>query len=67
MSDSDDFQFVTIGSEHGRNDGHSLPGFGERKQCMRRTTFEQNIGLDIGNTAGRIEQPPNRVTGVQKQ
>jgi len=67
MSDSDDFQFVTIGPEHGRNDGHSLPGFGERKQDVGSSTFKQNIRLDFGNTAGRIEQPANRVAGVQQQ
>ena len=59
MSDSGDFQPVTVDSEHGRDDGDPLPGFSERKQCVRRAALEQNIGLDVGNTAGRIEQPAN--------
>ena len=67
MSDSDDFQIVTIGPEHGRNDGHSLPGFGECKQGVRSATFKQNIGLDLGNATGRSEQSANRVAGVQQQ
>jgi len=59
MSDSSDFQPVTIGPEHGRNDSDPLPGFSECEQCVRRATLEQNIGLHVGNTAGRIEQPAN--------
>jgi hypothetical protein len=62
-----DFQPVAIGPQHGRNNGHPLPGFGEGEQRVRRAALEQNIGLDIGKTAGRIEQPANRVTGVQQQ
>ena len=34
---------------------------------MRRAALEQNIGLDVGDTAGRIEQPANRVAGVEQQ
>jgi hypothetical protein len=59
MSDSSDVQPVTVGPEHGRDDGDPLPGFSEREQCVRRAALEQNIGLDVGNTAGCIEQPAN--------
>jgi hypothetical protein len=34
---------------------------------VRGAAFEQDVRLDIGKTAGRIEQPANRVTGVQQQ
>ena len=67
MRYASDSQPVPIGPQYGRNDGHPLPGFSEREQCVRRAALEQNIGLDVGNTTGRIEQPPNRVTGVQQQ
>ena len=67
MSDSRDFQLVTVGPEHGRDDGDPLPSFSKREQRVRRAALEQNIWLDVGNTAGRIEQPANRVAGVQQQ
>ncbi len=57
MSDSSDLQPVTIGPEYGRDNGNPLPGFSEREQCVRRAALQQNIGLEVGNTAGRIEQP----------
>ena len=67
MHDASDSQPVPIGPQYGRNDGHPLPGFREREQCVRRAALEQNIGLDIGNVTGRIEQPANGVPGVQQQ
>jgi hypothetical protein len=67
MSDSSGLQPITVGPEHGRDDGDPLPRFSEREQCVRRAALEQNIRLDVCNTAGRIEQPANRVAGVRQQ
>jgi hypothetical protein len=67
MHDASDSQPVPIGPQYGRNNGYPLPGFGKREQCVRRAALKQNIRLDIGNTTGRIEQPANGVTGIQKQ
>jgi hypothetical protein len=57
VRDAGDGHPVAIGAQHGRNDRDALPGFGEREQSVRRTALDQNIGLDIGHTAGCIEQP----------
>ena len=55
MRNASDFQLVAVGPEYGRDDGDPLPGLGEREQRVRRAALEQNIGLEVGNTAGRIE------------
>ena len=34
MRDASDSQPVPIGPQHGRNDGHPLPGFGERERAI---------------------------------
>src|SRR5205823_10727946 len=65
MRYASDSQPVPIGSQHGRNDGHPLPGFSEREQGVRRAALKQNIGLNVGNTTRRIEQPTNRVARIQ--
>ena len=67
MRYASDSQPVPIGSQHGRNDGHPLPGFSEREQGVRRAALKQNIGLDVGNTTRCIEQPANGIAGTQQQ
>src|SRR5690242_1118868 len=42
-------------------------GLREREQGMRCPALEQNIRLNLGETAGCIEHLANRVTGVQQQ
>jgi hypothetical protein len=59
-------QPVPIGPQYGWNDGHPLSGFGEREQGGRRAALKQNIGLDVGNTTGRIERPTNRVARIRQ-
>ena len=53
MSDSSDLQPVTVGPEHGWDDGDPLPGFSERDQCVRGAALENNIWLDVGKAADR--------------
>ena len=67
MRDASDFQPVTVGPEHGRDNSDPLADFSEREQRVGRAALEQNIGLEVGNTAGRIEQPAHRVAGIQQQ
>src|SRR5262249_7534534 len=40
MNDSSEFQPVTVGAEHGRDDGDPLSGFSEREQCVRRPALK---------------------------
>jgi hypothetical protein len=61
------FQPVAIGPQYRWNNGNPLPGFGEREQRVRRAALKKNIGLDVGETAGRVEQPANRVPRFQQQ
>ena len=44
-----------------------LPGLGQREQGVGRAALEQNVGLDVCETASCVEQPPNRVTGLEQQ
>ena len=56
---ADDSQFVAIRSQERRNDRDPLPSLREREQCVRRAALEQNIGLDVCETASCVKQPPN--------
>ena len=56
---ADDSQCVAIRSQERRNDRYPLPGLREREQGVRRAALEQNIGLDIRETASCVKQPPN--------
>src|ERR1043166_4709567 len=44
-----------------------MPGLREREQGMRCPALDQNVRLDVGETAGCIEHLANRVTRVQQQ
>ena len=55
MRDASDSKLVAVGAEYGWDDGDPLPSLGEREQRVRRAALEQNIGLEVGNTARRIE------------
>src|SRR5262245_5503118 len=67
MGYADDSQGMAICSQDRRNDRHSLAGLGEGKQGVRRAALEHNIWLDVGETAGGIEQSADRVPRVQQQ
>ena len=56
---ADDSQFVAIRSQERRNDRDPLPSLREREQSVRRAALEQNIGLDVCETASCVKQPPN--------
>ncbi len=62
VCDADDSQRVAICSQKRGNDRDPLPGLSEREQGMRRAALEQNIGLNVCETADCVEQPPNGVT-----
>ncbi|SRR6266508_3466685 len=62
---ADDSQCMAIGSQDRRNDRHPLAELGKREQGMRRAALEDNVWLDVCETAGCVEQSPNRITRVQ--
>src|SRR5215471_1031897 len=55
MSNSSNFQAITIGPQHGWDYSDPLPGLGEREQCVGSAALKQNVGLHVGNSACRIE------------
>ena len=66
MRYADDAQTVAIRSEQRWNDGNALPRLREREQSVWRAALQQNIGFDVGETAGGVEQPANGIAGFQQ-
>jgi hypothetical protein len=62
-----DSQRVAIRLQERWNDRDPLTGLGQREQGVRRAALEQNVGLDVCETASCVEQPPNRVTGLEQK
>jgi len=58
---------VSVRSLKRRDDRHTLPNLGQSQQRVRCATLQQNIGPDVCKAARRIEQPPDRIAGVQQQ
>lgn len=48
-----------------RDDRHTMPDLGQRKQRVRCATLQQDIGPDVGEAASRIEQDPDGIARVQ--
>src|SRR5437764_14969397 len=48
-----------------RDDCHTVPGFGESEERVRRAALEQNIWPQAGEAAGRVERRAKHVIGVQ--
>jgi hypothetical protein len=59
VRDADDSQRVAIRSQQRWNDRYPLPSLREREQGVRCAALEQNVGLDIRETASCVKQPPN--------
>jgi hypothetical protein len=60
-------QGVSVGSLKRGDDRHTMTNLGQSKQCVRGATLEQDIGSDVCEAAGCVEQPADRIAGVQQQ
>src|SRR5262249_47778072 len=56
---ADNSQPVAIRAQERRNDADPLSGFGKRQQGVGCPALEQNIGLDMCETASCVKQPAN--------
>ena len=52
-----DTQIVATSSQLRWNDCHAMPEFSQREQGMWHVAFDEDVGLEPGKPAGRIERP----------
>lgn len=67
MGHAEDPQSVSVRSLKRGDDRHTMADLGQSKQRVRCATLQQDIGPDVGETASRVEQPPDRIARVQQQ
>jgi hypothetical protein len=65
MRYSDNSQSVSVRSLKGGDDRYTLPNLCQSEQGVRCTTLEQNVGLDVCETARCIEQSPDGIARIQ--
>src|SRR6516162_7673502 len=64
---ADNAQCVAMSLYSRRNDCDPKPSLGECKQGMRRTALDEDLGLEPGEAAHRIERLASYKTGVEQK
>lgn len=66
MGYTGDPHVISVRSLKGRDDRHAMADLGQSEQCVRCATFQHDVGPDVRKAASGVEQPPDRIAGVEQ-